>query len=74
MRHPRWGVVQPAYFIPDERIRTFKACRTFVIGTAHRGLGTICLPHKGRSIFSINTGGLDSGMTDGARAMPPDAR
>jgi EAL domain-containing protein (putative c-di-GMP-specific phosphodiesterase class I)/CheY-like chemotaxis protein len=34
MRHPAWGVVPPAYFIPDENDRNFRSLSEFVIGRA----------------------------------------
>jgi EAL domain-containing protein (putative c-di-GMP-specific phosphodiesterase class I)/CheY-like chemotaxis protein len=34
MRHPAWGVVPPAYFIPDERDPRFQALSEFVIDRA----------------------------------------
>ena len=34
MRHPAWGVVPPAYFIPDDKIRIFARLSEFVIGRA----------------------------------------
>src|SRR5882757_3645005 len=34
MRHPAWGVVPPAYFIPDERDPHFRKLSEFVIGRA----------------------------------------
>lgn len=34
MRHPHWGVVPPAYFIPDDSDPHFRALSDFVIGRA----------------------------------------
>jgi EAL domain-containing protein (putative c-di-GMP-specific phosphodiesterase class I) len=34
MRHPAWGVVPPAYFIPDDQDPHFRALSEFVIGRA----------------------------------------
>lgn len=34
MRHPTWGVVPPAYFIPDDSDPHFRALSEFVIGQA----------------------------------------
>ncbi len=34
MRHPAWGVVPPAYFIPDDKDPHFRALSEFVIGRA----------------------------------------
>ncbi|HEY2137946.1 MAG TPA: EAL domain-containing response regulator [Xanthobacteraceae bacterium] len=34
MRHPAWGVVPPAYFIPDDSDPHFRALSEFVIGQA----------------------------------------
>src|SRR5262245_15257731 len=34
MRHPTWGVVPPAYFIPDEKDPHFRALSEFVVGRA----------------------------------------
>jgi EAL domain-containing protein (putative c-di-GMP-specific phosphodiesterase class I)/CheY-like chemotaxis protein len=36
MRHPSWGIVQPAYFIPDERDPNFAALSEFVVSQAMR--------------------------------------
>jgi EAL domain-containing protein (putative c-di-GMP-specific phosphodiesterase class I) len=36
MRHPTWGIVQPASFIPDERDPNFAALSEFVISQAMR--------------------------------------
>jgi EAL domain-containing protein (putative c-di-GMP-specific phosphodiesterase class I) len=34
MRHPTWGVVPPAYFVPDDRDPHFRGLSEFVIGRA----------------------------------------
>jgi EAL domain-containing protein (putative c-di-GMP-specific phosphodiesterase class I) len=34
MRHPAWGVVSPAFFIPDDRDPHFRALSEFVVGRA----------------------------------------
>src|SRR6476659_672713 len=34
MRHPAWGVVPPAYFIPDDKDPHFRALSEFVVGRA----------------------------------------
>src|SRR4029078_4966845 len=34
MRHPSWGVVPPAYFIPDDNDPHFRALSEFVVGRA----------------------------------------
>jgi EAL domain-containing protein (putative c-di-GMP-specific phosphodiesterase class I)/CheY-like chemotaxis protein len=34
MRHPAWGVVPPAYFIPDDKDPHFRSLSEFVIGRA----------------------------------------
>ncbi|MBR1267247.1 EAL domain-containing protein [Bradyrhizobium sp. AUGA SZCCT0222] len=34
MRHPAWGVVPPAYFIPDDKDPHYRALSEFVIGRA----------------------------------------
>jgi EAL domain-containing protein (putative c-di-GMP-specific phosphodiesterase class I)/CheY-like chemotaxis protein len=34
MRHPAWGVVPPAYFIPDDKDPQFRSLSEFVIGRA----------------------------------------
>ncbi len=53
MRHPSWGVVPPAYFIPDDGDPHFRGLSEFVIGKAlddwHYFLG-----HSGPVDLSIN--------------------
>jgi EAL domain-containing protein (putative c-di-GMP-specific phosphodiesterase class I) len=34
MRHPHWGIVEPAYFIPDDRDPNFQVLSEFVISQA----------------------------------------
>ena len=53
MRHPAWGVVPPAYFIPDERDPHFNALSEFVIGRAIEDWRYL-LEQKGPVDLSIN--------------------
>jgi EAL domain-containing protein (putative c-di-GMP-specific phosphodiesterase class I)/CheY-like chemotaxis protein len=53
MRHPAWGVVPPAYFIPDERDPHFHALSEFVIGRAIEDWRHL-LEQKGPTDLSIN--------------------
>jgi len=53
MRHPAWGVVPPAYFIPDGRDPHFHALSEFVIGRAIDDWRYL-LEQKGPVDLSIN--------------------
>jgi EAL domain-containing protein (putative c-di-GMP-specific phosphodiesterase class I) len=53
LRHPAWGVVLPAYFIPDERDPNFNALSEFVIGRAIEDWHYV-LEKKGPVDLSIN--------------------
>lgn len=53
MRHPAWGVVLPAYFIPDDRDPHFHALSDFVIGRAIEDWHYV-LEQKGPVDLSIN--------------------
>ena len=53
LRHPAWGVVLPAYFIPDERDPNFNALSEFVIGRAIEDWRYM-LKQKGPVDLSIN--------------------
>lgn len=53
MRHPAWGVVLPAYFIPDDRDPHFHALSDFVIGRAIDDWHYV-LEQKGPVDLSIN--------------------
>jgi EAL domain-containing protein (putative c-di-GMP-specific phosphodiesterase class I) len=53
IRHPSWGVVPPAYFIPDEGDPHFRALSEFVIGRAIDDWGGIVHRH-GAVEMSIN--------------------
>lgn len=53
LRHPAWGVVLPAYFIPDERDPNFGALSEFVIGRAIEDWRYM-LEQKGPVDLSIN--------------------
>jgi EAL domain-containing protein (putative c-di-GMP-specific phosphodiesterase class I)/CheY-like chemotaxis protein len=53
MRHPAWGVVPPAYFIPDEGDPHFHALSEFVVGRAIEDW-LYLLEQKGPVDLSIN--------------------
>jgi EAL domain-containing protein (putative c-di-GMP-specific phosphodiesterase class I) len=53
MRHPAWGVVPPAYFIPDDRDPNFYALSEFVIGRVIEDWHYL-LDQKGAVDLSIN--------------------
>jgi EAL domain-containing protein (putative c-di-GMP-specific phosphodiesterase class I) len=53
MRHPAWGVVPPAYFIPDELDPHFQSLSEFVIGRAIEDWHYL-LQQKGPVDLSIN--------------------
>lgn len=53
MRHPSWGVVLPAYFIPDERDPHFRALADFVIDRAIEDWRYV-LEQKGPVDLSVN--------------------
>jgi len=53
MRHPAWGVVPPAYFIPDDHDPNFHALSEFVIGRAIEDWHYL-LEQKGPVDLSIN--------------------
>ncbi|MGY3618799.1 EAL domain-containing protein [Bradyrhizobium sp. USDA 10063] len=53
MRHPAWGVVPPAYFIPDESDPHFHALSEFVVGRAIEDWHYL-LEQKGPVDLSIN--------------------
>ena len=53
MRHPTWGVVPPAYFIPDEKDPHFRALSQFVIGRAMEDWRYL-LERRGPIDLSIN--------------------
>lgn len=53
LRHPAWGVVLPAYFIPDEKDPHFAALSEFVIGRAIEDWRYM-LEQKGPVDLSIN--------------------
>jgi EAL domain-containing protein (putative c-di-GMP-specific phosphodiesterase class I) len=53
MRHPTWGVVPPAYFIPDDSDPHFRALSEFVIGQAVDDWHTFVVRH-GHVEIAIN--------------------
>jgi EAL domain-containing protein (putative c-di-GMP-specific phosphodiesterase class I)/CheY-like chemotaxis protein len=53
MRHPTWGVVPPAYFVPDDRDPHFRGLSEFVIGRAIADWHYL-LDHQGPVDLSIN--------------------
>jgi EAL domain-containing protein (putative c-di-GMP-specific phosphodiesterase class I) len=53
MRHPTWGVVPPAYFIPDDGDPHFAALSDFVIGQAIRDWRCFVIRH-GHVTIAIN--------------------
>ena len=48
MRHPTWGVVPPAYFIPDDSDPHFRALSEFVVGQAVDDRTTFVVRHGRR--------------------------
>lgn len=73
MRHPSWGVVPPAYFIPDENDPHFRSLSKFVIDRAIEDWRYLLLQH-GPVDLSINLPvsflGDPDGVRDLCRAMP----
>lgn len=53
MRHPAWGVVPPAYFIPDDKDPYFRSLSEFVVGRAVEDWSTL-LEQQGPVDLSIN--------------------
>lgn len=53
MRHPTWGIVPPAYFIPDDNDPHFRALSQFVIGRVFEDWHYFAT-HFGRMHLSIN--------------------
>jgi EAL domain-containing protein (putative c-di-GMP-specific phosphodiesterase class I) len=53
MRHPTWGVVPPAYFIPDDGDPHFRALSEFVVGRAVDDWHTFVVRH-GHVEIAIN--------------------
>jgi EAL domain-containing protein (putative c-di-GMP-specific phosphodiesterase class I)/CheY-like chemotaxis protein len=53
MRHPAWGVVPPAYFIPDDKDPHFRSLSDFVVGRAVEDWRTL-LEQQGPVDLSIN--------------------
>jgi EAL domain-containing protein (putative c-di-GMP-specific phosphodiesterase class I) len=53
MRHPLWGIVEPAYFIPDDVDPHFQALSEFVISRATADWRN-CVAEYGRIDISIN--------------------
>jgi len=53
MRHPTWGVVPPAYFLPDQSDPHFRGLSEFVIGRVIEDWHYL-LEHKGAMDLSIN--------------------
>jgi EAL domain-containing protein (putative c-di-GMP-specific phosphodiesterase class I) len=50
VRHPTWGVVPPAYFLPDERDPNFRGLSDFVIGRAIDDWRNFVTQHQGIEI------------------------
>jgi EAL domain-containing protein (putative c-di-GMP-specific phosphodiesterase class I)/CheY-like chemotaxis protein len=73
MRHPAWGVVPPAYFIPDDKDPHFRALSEFVIGRAVEDWRYL-LESQGPVDLSINLPasflGDQQAVHDLCRAMP----
>jgi len=73
MRHPAWGVVPPAYFIPDEKDPHFRALSEFVVGRAVQDWRYL-LEQQGPVDLSINLPvsflGDRQTVSDLCRAMP----
>jgi len=53
IRHPAWGVVPPAYFIPDDGDPHFRALSDYVIGTALKDWGGFAA-RQGPMTISVN--------------------
>jgi|SRR5882724_2271392 len=77
MRHPAWGVVPPAYFIPDDKDPHFRALSEFVIGRAIEDWHYL-LESQGPVDLSINLPasflGDSRAVRDLCRAMPTHPR
>lgn len=73
MRHPAWGVVPPAYFIPDDKDPHFRGLSEFVIGRAIEDWRYL-LEQQGPVDLSINMPvsflGDRGAVRDLCRAMP----
>jgi EAL domain-containing protein (putative c-di-GMP-specific phosphodiesterase class I)/CheY-like chemotaxis protein len=73
MRHPAWGVVPPASFIPDDKDPQFRALSEFVVGRAIEDWRHL-LESQGPVDLSINLPvayfGDDDAIRDLSRAMP----
>jgi EAL domain-containing protein (putative c-di-GMP-specific phosphodiesterase class I)/CheY-like chemotaxis protein len=73
MRHPAWGVVPPAYFIPDDKDPHFRKLSEFVIGRAIEDWRYL-LESQGPVDLSINLPvaflGDGAAVRDLCRAMP----
>ena len=73
MRHPAWGVVPPAYFIPDDKDPHFRGLSEFVIGRAIEDWRYL-LESQGPVDLSINLPvsffGNAAAVRDMCRAMP----
>ena len=73
MRHPAWGVVPPAYFIPDDKDPHFRALSEFVVGRAIEDWRYL-LESQGPVDLSINLPvsffGDARAVRDLCRAMP----
>ena len=77
MRHPAWGVVPPAYFIPDDKDPHFRALSEFVVGRAIEDWRYL-LESQGPVDLSINLPVSFFGDTDAVRdlcrAIPDPSR
>ena len=73
MRHPAWGVVPPAYFIPDDKDPHFRSLSEFVVGRAIEDWRYL-LESQGPVDLSINLPlsffGNAPAVRDLCRAMP----
>jgi len=73
MRHPAWGVVPPAYFIPDDKDPHFRSLSEFVIGRAIEDWRYL-LEQQGPVDLSVNMPvsflGDRGAVRDLCRAMP----
>ena len=73
MRHPAWGVVPPAYFIPDDKDPHFRALSDFVVGRAIEDWRYL-LESQGPVDLSVNLPvtffGNTEAVRDLCRAMP----
>ena len=75
VRHPTWGIVSPAYFLPDAGDSHFRAISDFVIGQAISDWHNFITERRGVEISIKSVDLLSSGPGIGrGSAMPQNAR